>query len=130
DAELAARILLDQGQVRLFVISTYFNIFPQILYQLVCLFLPRRRVTVCFCGWMCNERVPLQEHSIETPHGVVHVTLHGTGATRRPAILTVHDVGQETGQPRFGGRPGSGQHRHPGPRVDRLGCSEGAFDLV
>uniref|UniRef100_H3C829 NDRG family member 2 n=1 Tax=Tetraodon nigroviridis TaxID=99883 RepID=H3C829_TETNG len=50
DAELAARILLDQGQ----------------------------------------------EHSIETPHGVVHVTLHGTGATRRPAILTVHDVGQES----------------------------------
>uniref|UniRef100_H3CPP9 NDRG family member 2 n=1 Tax=Tetraodon nigroviridis TaxID=99883 RepID=H3CPP9_TETNG len=37
-----------------------------------------------------------QEHSIETPHGVVHVTLHGTGATRRPAILTVHDVGQES----------------------------------
>lgn len=51
---------------------------------------------MCFCGWMCNERVPLQEHSIETPHGVVHVTLHGTGATRRPAILTVHDVGQES----------------------------------
>ncbi|TNM93644.1 protein NDRG2 [Takifugu flavidus] len=50
DAELAARILLDQGQ----------------------------------------------EHSIETPHGVVHATLHGAGATRRPAILTVHDVGQDS----------------------------------
>ncbi|XP_062416349.1 protein NDRG2 isoform X3 [Pungitius pungitius] len=47
DAELAARILLDQGQ----------------------------------------------EHSIETPHGVLHVTLHGTRTTRRPAILTFHDVG-------------------------------------
>uniref|UniRef100_A0A667WE99 NDRG family member 2 n=1 Tax=Myripristis murdjan TaxID=586833 RepID=A0A667WE99_9TELE len=47
EAELAARILLDQGQ----------------------------------------------EHSIETPHGVLHVTLHGTGNTRRPAILTFHDVG-------------------------------------
>lgn len=47
DAEIAARILLDQGQ----------------------------------------------EHSIETPHGMLHVILHGTGNTRRPAILTVHDVG-------------------------------------
>ncbi|KAM9424457.1 protein NDRG2 [Pholidichthys leucotaenia] len=34
-----------------------------------------------------------QEHSIETPHGVLHVTLHGTRTTRRPAILTFHDVG-------------------------------------
>ncbi|XP_069044711.1 protein NDRG2 [Lepisosteus oculatus] len=47
DAELAARILLDQGQ----------------------------------------------EHSIETPYGLLHVTLHGSGKTRRPAILTFHDVG-------------------------------------
>ncbi|KAJ8382501.1 hypothetical protein SKAU_G00032790 [Synaphobranchus kaupii] len=47
EAELAARILLDQGQ----------------------------------------------EHSIETPHGLLHVTVHGTGNTRRPAILTFHDVG-------------------------------------
>uniref|UniRef100_A0A671XGC7 Protein NDRG2 n=1 Tax=Sparus aurata TaxID=8175 RepID=A0A671XGC7_SPAAU len=50
DAELAARILLDQGQ----------------------------------------------EHSIETPHGVLHVTLHGTRTTRRPAILTFHDVGLDS----------------------------------
>lgn len=35
----------------------------------------------------------LQEHSVETPHGVLHVTLHGTRTTRRPAILTFHDVG-------------------------------------
>uniref|UniRef100_A0A665VHV9 Protein NDRG2 n=1 Tax=Echeneis naucrates TaxID=173247 RepID=A0A665VHV9_ECHNA len=48
DAELAARILLDQGQ----------------------------------------------EHSVETPHGVLHVTVHGTRTTRRPAILTFHDVGK------------------------------------
>ncbi|KAJ8372727.1 hypothetical protein AAFF_G00277350 [Aldrovandia affinis] len=47
EAELAARILLDQGQ----------------------------------------------EHSIETPQGLLHVTLHGSGNTRRPAILTFHDVG-------------------------------------
>ncbi|XP_030636625.1 protein NDRG2 [Chanos chanos] len=50
DAEIAARILLDQGQ----------------------------------------------EHNIETPHGLVHVTLHGTGNTRRPAILTLHDVGLDS----------------------------------
>ncbi|XP_061524693.1 protein NDRG2 isoform X1 [Phycodurus eques] len=50
DAELAARILLDQGQ----------------------------------------------EHSVETPHGVLHVTLHGTRNSRRPAILTFHDVGLDS----------------------------------
>uniref|UniRef100_A0A4W6EIW5 Protein NDRG2 n=1 Tax=Lates calcarifer TaxID=8187 RepID=A0A4W6EIW5_LATCA len=50
DAELAARILLDQGQ----------------------------------------------EHNVETPHGVLHVTLHGTRTTRRPAILTFHDVGLDS----------------------------------
>ncbi|XP_076144946.1 protein NDRG2 [Alosa pseudoharengus] len=50
EAEIAARILLDQGQ----------------------------------------------EHSIETPHGMLHATLHGTGNTRRPAILTFHDVGLES----------------------------------
>uniref|UniRef100_A0A6Q2XH31 Protein NDRG2 n=2 Tax=Esox lucius TaxID=8010 RepID=A0A6Q2XH31_ESOLU len=37
-----------------------------------------------------------QEHSIETPHGVLHVTLYGTSKTRRPAILTIHDVGLDS----------------------------------
>ncbi|KAB5518413.1 hypothetical protein PHYPO_G00165570 [Pangasianodon hypophthalmus] len=37
-----------------------------------------------------------QEYNIETPHGLVHVTLHGTGSTRRPAILTYHDVGMDS----------------------------------
>uniref|UniRef100_A0A8C7QM40 Protein NDRG2 n=1 Tax=Oncorhynchus mykiss TaxID=8022 RepID=A0A8C7QM40_ONCMY len=37
-----------------------------------------------------------QEHSIETPHGLLHVTLHGTSNTRRPAILTFHDVGLDS----------------------------------
>ncbi|KAK7910379.1 hypothetical protein WMY93_015063 [Mugilogobius chulae] len=50
DAELAARILLDQGQ----------------------------------------------EHNIETPHGVLHVTVHGARSSRRPAILTCHDVGLDS----------------------------------
>ncbi|XP_061108443.1 LOW QUALITY PROTEIN: protein NDRG2 [Conger conger] len=36
-----------------------------------------------------------QEHSIETPHGLLHVCVHGSGHTRRPAILTFHDVGLE-----------------------------------
>uniref|UniRef100_A0A4W4HLL7 Protein NDRG2 n=1 Tax=Electrophorus electricus TaxID=8005 RepID=A0A4W4HLL7_ELEEL len=36
------------------------------------------------------------EHEIETPHGLLHVTLHGTGITRRPAILTFHDVGTDS----------------------------------
>ncbi|KAL0970091.1 hypothetical protein UPYG_G00237040 [Umbra pygmaea] len=37
-----------------------------------------------------------QKHSIETPHGVLHVTLYGTSNTRRPAILTIHDVGMNS----------------------------------
>ncbi|GAA6094202.1 protein NDRG2 [Tachysurus ichikawai] len=37
-----------------------------------------------------------QEYNIETPHGLMHVTLYGTGSTRRPAILTLHDVGMES----------------------------------
>uniref|UniRef100_A0A8C4DW20 NDRG family member 2 n=1 Tax=Dicentrarchus labrax TaxID=13489 RepID=A0A8C4DW20_DICLA len=44
----------------------------------------------------CNLFFSLQEHSIETPHGVLHVTLHGTRTTRRPAILTFHDVGLDS----------------------------------
>uniref|UniRef100_A0A673WXE6 NDRG family member 2 n=1 Tax=Salmo trutta TaxID=8032 RepID=A0A673WXE6_SALTR len=39
---------------------------------------------------------PKSEHSIETPHGLLHVTLHGTSNTRRPAILTFHDVGLDS----------------------------------
>uniref|UniRef100_A0A6Q2Z8V3 Protein NDRG2 n=1 Tax=Esox lucius TaxID=8010 RepID=A0A6Q2Z8V3_ESOLU len=39
---------------------------------------------------------PVKEHSIETPHGVLHVTLYGTSKTRRPAILTIHDVGLDS----------------------------------
>uniref|UniRef100_A0A3P8RP83 NDRG family member 2 n=1 Tax=Amphiprion percula TaxID=161767 RepID=A0A3P8RP83_AMPPE len=40
--------------------------------------------------------ISLTEHSVETPHGVLHVTLHGTRTTRRPAILTFHDVGLDS----------------------------------
>uniref|UniRef100_A0A8C2A470 NDRG family member 2 n=1 Tax=Cyprinus carpio TaxID=7962 RepID=A0A8C2A470_CYPCA len=31
-----------------------------------------------------------------TPHGVLHVTVHGAGNARRPAILTFHDVGMDS----------------------------------
>ncbi|KAM6949431.1 protein NDRG2 [Aplochiton taeniatus] len=37
-----------------------------------------------------------QKHVIETPQGVLHVTVHGSTNTRRPAILTFHDVGLES----------------------------------
>uniref|UniRef100_A0A8C8DDA0 NDRG family member 2 n=1 Tax=Oryzias sinensis TaxID=183150 RepID=A0A8C8DDA0_9TELE len=37
-----------------------------------------------------------QEHTVETPHGVLHVTLHGSRTSRRPAILTFHDVGLDS----------------------------------
>uniref|UniRef100_A0A8C2A3M3 NDRG family member 2 n=1 Tax=Cyprinus carpio TaxID=7962 RepID=A0A8C2A3M3_CYPCA len=38
----------------------------------------------------------IKEHRVETPHGVLHVTVHGAGNARRPAILTFHDVGMDS----------------------------------
>ncbi|OCU01590.1 hypothetical protein XELAEV_18007381mg [Xenopus laevis] len=40
-------------------------------------------------------QVQEQKHSIETPYGVVTVTIQGTPKPKRPAIVTFHDVGMD-----------------------------------
>ncbi|XP_053324512.1 protein NDRG2 isoform X2 [Spea bombifrons] len=40
-------------------------------------------------------QVQVQTHSIETPYGVVTVTIQGTPKPKRPAIVTFHDVGMD-----------------------------------
>ena len=74
-----ARILLDQGQVRRIPDPHWSS--------------DDDRLSLDFTVTLSCS---LQEHSVETPHGVLHVTLHGTRTTRRPAILTFHDVGLDS----------------------------------
>ncbi|KAM8961080.1 protein NDRG2 isoform 1-T1 [Pelodytes ibericus] len=40
-------------------------------------------------------QVQEQKHSIETPYGVVTVTIQGSPKPKRPAIVTFHDVGMD-----------------------------------
>uniref|UniRef100_A0A3Q3MEC0 Uncharacterized protein n=1 Tax=Labrus bergylta TaxID=56723 RepID=A0A3Q3MEC0_9LABR len=45
-----------------------------------------RRVDVDVC-------CVIQEHDVETAHGVLHVTMRGVAKGNRPTILTYHDIG-------------------------------------
>uniref|UniRef100_A0AAQ5ZXH1 SH2 domain-containing protein n=1 Tax=Amphiprion ocellaris TaxID=80972 RepID=A0AAQ5ZXH1_AMPOC len=40
-----------------------------------------------------NGKQEFSEHDIETPHGVLHVTMRGVPKGNRPVILTYHDIG-------------------------------------
>uniref|UniRef100_A0A3B3XHX3 Uncharacterized protein n=1 Tax=Poecilia mexicana TaxID=48701 RepID=A0A3B3XHX3_9TELE len=46
-----------------------------------------------FDCFSCFSSPWLQEHDIETPHGVLHVTMRGVPKGNRPVILTYHDIG-------------------------------------
>uniref|UniRef100_A0A669BK49 Ndrg family member 3a n=1 Tax=Oreochromis niloticus TaxID=8128 RepID=A0A669BK49_ORENI len=48
---------------------------------------------VLVLNYFFSSSLWLQEHDIETPHGVLHVTMRGVPKGNRPIILTYHDIG-------------------------------------
>ncbi|CAB1335986.1 unnamed protein product, partial [Coregonus sp. 'balchen'] len=53
---------------------------------------PQTTISVVF-SCTNGRKLNTEEHDIETPHGVLHVTMRGTPKGNRPVILTYHDIG-------------------------------------